>query len=249
VNTPTVLELFAGIGGLTLGLERAGFHAAGFVEIDPFCRSILAAHWPEVPQHDDVRTATAWWGSQPRPVIDLIAGGFPCQPVSRAGLKRGTADPRWMWPAMAGSIRDLRPRYALMENVTGLLAAGMGCVLGDLAALGYDAEWDCVPASAVGAHHQRDRVFILAYPQGQREELRPSAPWRPGRPASGGHPANPRSEWPAEPSVGRMAHGIPRRVDRLRTLGNAVVPAVAEHVGRVILHHRDARDEPGSVAA
>lgn len=249
MSAPTVLELFAGIGGLSLGLEKAGFRASGFVEIDPFCRHILTAHWPEVPQHDNVLTAAEWWRSRPRPVVDLIAGGFPCQPVSVAGRRRAERDERWLWPAMAGVIRDLRPRYALMENVTGLLAAGMGHVLGTLAALGYDAEWDCVPASALGAHHQRDRVFILAYAQGQRGELRTAPPWRPGRPASGGHPASPRGDWPAEPGVGRMAHGIPHRVDRLRTLGNAVVPAVAEHVGRVALDRMVERGDLGSAAA
>ena len=302
-----VLSLFSGIGGLDLGLERAGMTVVGQVEIDPWCRQVLAKHWPGVPRHDDVRTAARWWGG--RPVPDLIAGGFPCQPVSSAGRRLAQDDPRWLWPAMAETIRRLRPRYALMENVPGLLARGMGDVLGDLAACGYDAEWDCVPAAAVGAPHRRDRVWIVAYPQ--RQQLRdesgrrdgprrsgqavpgndgparlvadaagtgsPHGPaaegWPPlaepqrlggdvantdmpgaarfpahGRPgteaqariwrraAERGGPGRPGNDWwAAEPDVGRVAHGIPRRVDRLRGLGNAVVPQVAEHIGRLIL--------------
>jgi len=291
-----VLSLFSGIGGLDLGLERAGMTVAGQVEIDPWCRTILAKHWPEVPRHDDVRTAAEWWGDRPRP--DLICGGFPCQPVSVAGLKLAQDDERWLWPAMAACIGALRPRFALMENVPGLLARGMGDVLGALAALGYDAEWDCVPASAVGAPHQRDRVWIVANSaellgdggdgepgrqvpepgdrrraaaavadaEGQCRELRQAAGERPGRLAGSGaevpdadgqcrrtfrpvsatqarpvdSPGRRRqlagvNPWPAEPDVGRVAHGIPRRVDRLRGLGNAVVPQVAEHIGRLIL--------------
>src|SRR3954465_4766718 len=100
-----VLSLFAGIGGLELGLERAGMTPVGQVEIDPFCRRVLAKHWPEVPRHDDVRTAAEWWQSQQRPRVDVVAGGFPCQPASSAGLKLAQKDPRWLWPAMANVIR------------------------------------------------------------------------------------------------------------------------------------------------
>ena len=129
-----VLSLFAGIGGLELGLERAGMTVVGQVEIDPYCRRVLAKHWPEVPRHDDVRTAVEWWrGGDPRPVVDLVCGGFPCQPVSVAGQRLAQADPRWLWPAFHTVVRGLRPRYVLVENVPGLLAAGMGDVLGDLA--------------------------------------------------------------------------------------------------------------------
>lgn len=158
-----VLSLFTGIGGLDLGLERAGMTIAGQVEIDPWCRSILAKHWPEVPRHDDVRTCVEWWGDR---AVDLVCGGFPCQPVSLAGKGLAQADSRWLWPAFADVIRALRPRYALMENVPGLLGRGLGDVLGDLAELGYDAEWDCLPAAYVGAPHIRNRVWIVAYVAG-----------------------------------------------------------------------------------
>lgn len=140
------LSLFSGIGGLDLGLDRAGMTCVGQVEIDPFCRKVLAKHWPEVPRHDDVRTAVEWWLGESRPAVDVVAGGFPCQPVSNAGLRLAQQDPRWGWPATYVVIRELRPRFAILENVPGLLRRGMGDVLGDLAESGYDAQWDCVPA-------------------------------------------------------------------------------------------------------
>lgn len=292
-----VLSLFSGIGGLDLGLERAGMTIAGQVEIDPWCRKVLAKHWPEVPRHDDVRTAAEWWlsladaqgerrgtprprrpagnGAQrqglaaeplggaerdgSRPAVDLVCGGFPCQPVSLAGKGLAQADSRWLWPAFADVIRQLRPRYVLVENVPGLLGRGMGDVLGDLAALGYDAEWDSVPAAFVGAPHIRNRVWIVAYPQRRQLRHEPGR-WngasRPGTPIAGddgtlrlvadakvfdgaavppGITSRSRDWWAAEPGVGRVAHGIPGRVDRLRGLGNAVVPQVAEHIGRLIM--------------
>lgn len=164
-----VLSLFAGIGGLDLGLERAGMTVIGQVEIDPFCRRVLAKHWPTVERHDDVRTTVDWWRSTVRPPLDLIAGGFPCQPVSVAGRGLAQADERWLWPEFANILRHLRPRYAILENVPGLLGRGVGDVLADLAALGYDTEWDCVPAAAVGAPHIRDRWFCLAHTNGERQ--------------------------------------------------------------------------------
>lgn len=160
------LSLFAGIGGLDLGLERAGVTVVGQVEIDPFCRQVLAKHWPDVPRHDDVRTAAAWWlNGEDRPHVDLVFGGFPCQDISNAGRRAGIDGERSaLWFDMADVIRDLRPRYVLLENVSDLLVRGLDRVLGSLAEIGYDAEWDCVPAAAVGAHHLRDRWFAVAYP-------------------------------------------------------------------------------------
>ena len=128
--TLTVVDLFAGIGGISLGLERAGFTVAAQVEIDPFCRTVLNKHWPEVPKHDDVRTFAPWWGSSvPRPAVHLVAGGFPCQPVSQAGLQRAQTDPRWLWPEMAQAIEHLQPEWVLAENVPGLRTRGLstGC--------------------------------------------------------------------------------------------------------------------------
>jgi DNA (cytosine-5)-methyltransferase 1 len=235
---PSVLELFAGIGGLSLGLERAGFAVAGQVEIDPFCRSILARHWPEVPRHDDVRTAARWWAGRPRP--DVIAGGFPCQPASAAGRRLGPADPRWLWPAMAGVIAAVRPGWVVAENVPGLRTRGLAAVLADLDRLGYTAAAGTISACAVGAPHPRERLFILAHAQGTRCRAGRDHPGNPGpapRPRTHGPGPERRDRWPVEPRVGRVAYGLPGRVDRIRALGNAVVPAVAEHIGRLIYPH------------
>ncbi len=138
-----VLSLFAGIGGLELGLERAGMTTVGQVEIDPWCRQVLARHWPDVPRHDDVRTAPDWWASTERPPVDVVCGGFPCQPFSTAGLRRGVTDERWGWPWMADVIRMARPRYVVVENVAALLrdSDAFGWLLADLADLRMDAEW------------------------------------------------------------------------------------------------------------
>jgi DNA (cytosine-5)-methyltransferase 1 len=232
-----VLSLFSGIGGLDLGLERAGMTVVGQVEIDPWCRRVLAKHWPEVPRHDDVRTAAEWWGG--RPVPDLVCGGFPCQPVSQAGRQMARDDPRWLWPLMADVIAELRPGWIIVENVPGLLRLGLADVLGDLTRLGYRARAGWISACEMGAPHPRKRMFVLAHAEGQG--------WRPRRDggaqadsADGGWPVGTgpdgRGWWSAEPDVDRVAYGVPGGVDRLRGLGNAVVPQVAEHIGRMIMN-------------
>jgi len=237
------LSLFSSIGGLDLGLERAGVAVVGQVELDLWRRQVLARHWPDVPRHDDVRTAADWWlDGEDRPHVDLVFGGFPCQPFSLTGLRLGVADERWMWPAMAAVIRLVRPRYVLLENVPALLACpgvdAWGWVLSDLADLGFDAEWSVFSACAVGAPHPRRRLFALAYPAGQGRP--PRWPERRGPGASrgqhedGAEPAG-GSWWAVEPGVGRVAYGVPGRVDRCGALGDAVVPQVAEHVGRLLL--------------
>lgn len=234
-----VLSLFAGIGGLELGLERAGMTVVGQVEIDPFCQRVLAKHWPEVPRHDDVRTCVEWWRADTRPTVDLICGGFPCQDVSDAGQRAGIDGERsglWRW--LAHTVGELRPRYVLVENTPGLLARGMGRVLGDLAELGYDAEWTTLSACAFGAPHPRERVFIVAYPESQWQ----GQLWWSGSPSEG------QSYWrlrgtPPEPPVARVVDGVPYRVERLTALGNAVVPQVAEYIGRLILAHDEAVTE------
>ena len=245
-----VLSLFAGIGGIELGLERAGMTVVGQVDIDPFCRQVLARHWPGVPQHDDVTTAPAWWASQPRPTVDLVCGGFPCQPFSLAGKQLGTNDQRWMWPATADVIRAVRPRYVLLENVSALVRDGraFGAVLADLHTLGFDAEWATLRASDFGAPHNRERVYVLAHaarvdgqPRDRMDPCRDGAAPIPARGLSGLDAHTRRRaarEWLArEPRVDRLADGIPRQVDRLRVAGNAVVPAVAEHIGHLVMEH------------
>jgi len=232
----TVLSLFAGIGGLDLGLERAGMRVVGQVELDPFCRAVLAAHWPDVPRHPDVRTAPAWWASTGRPPVDVVAGGFPCQPVSLAGRRRGQADPRWLWPAMRDVIDAVRPAWVLGENVPGLRTRGLDFVTTDLQALGYLVETRTASACAVGAPHTRTRLFIVAHTPRVRRRAWRDEPGLPG--AATGEvrgPAPGRSTWwTTEPPLDRVAYGVPRRVDRCRALGNAVVPQLAEHLGRLI---------------
>jgi DNA (cytosine-5)-methyltransferase 1 len=232
-----VLELFAGIGGIGLGFERAGMMVVGQVERDPYCRSVLAAHWPEVARHDDVRTAVRWWRSRARPPVDVVAGGFPCQPFSIAGRqRRGIADARWGWPWMADVIAALAPSWVVIENVPALVRAGRAfdVILTDLAALRFDAEWGVVPACAMGAPHTRRRLFIVAYPDRVARTLADQYVVRPGSsqvrlPVQNG--GGTRGPWLVEPRMGRVADGIPDRVDRLRCLGNAVVPAVAQYIG------------------
>jgi len=284
-----VLDLFSGIGGFSLGLERAGLRTVAFCEIDPYCRRVLRRHWPDVPVYDDVRTLTGakiladadaercGWrkdnqgqasskrnGNTPSG-IDVICGGFPCQDISVAGKGAGiTGERSGLWSEYARIIGEVRPRYVIVENVAALLHRGLADVLGDLAAIGYDAEWHCIPASAVGAPHRRDRIWIIADDQGGGRRAR-----RQGRFADGGarqpEPVGTFQDmadangarcvkqrwgiairtqlaaaecadwWRTEPDVGRVAHGVPNRVDRLRALGNAVVPQIPEIIGRAIM--------------
>jgi DNA (cytosine-5)-methyltransferase 1 len=163
-----VLSLFAGIGGFDLGLERTGgFKTVAFCEIEPFCQRVLAKHWPGVPIYDDVRNLSGERLAADGIGVDVIAGGFPCQGVSEAGLRQGLQDPRsGLWREYARLIGEIRPRYVVVENVSELLrhGYGMGEVLGDLAQIGYDAEWHSIPALAIGADHIRERIWIVAYP-------------------------------------------------------------------------------------
>lgn len=164
-----VLDLFSGIGGFALGLENAGFETAAFCEIDPYAQKVLAKNWPEVPIYDDIRRITADRLVSDGIGVDVITGGFPCQDISTAGTKSGLDGKRsGLWSECARLLGDVRPRYAIFENVTNLLTGDGGDwfkrVLWDISSIGYDAEWHCIPASAIGAVHHRDRVWIVAYP-------------------------------------------------------------------------------------
>ena len=278
-----VLDLFAGIGGFSLGLERTGgFETVAFCEIDKYCQKILAKHWPDVPVYSDVRLLDGSMFSN----VDVITGGFPCQDISVAGRQAGMGKETrsGLWDDLCRLIGEIRPKYAIVENVANLLSGPteqrggwFGKILGDLAEVGFDAEWHCIPASAVGAAHIRDRIWILAYPQHSNTDK--SGPYRAGVNVNGGSEsankqirfAGPLGEiladpeklhsdggngepgcdiskpgnnsgaarehfgWSVEPNVGRVAHGIPKRVDRLRSLGNAVVSQIPELIGRAIL--------------
>jgi len=161
-----VLDLFSGIGGFSLGLERTGgFETVAFCEIEAFPRKVLAKHWPDVPCYDDVRTLTGARLAADGIGVDVICGGFPCQDISFAGLGAGLDGERsGLFCQIARLIGELGPQYVILENVGALLSRGLDAVLGTLAAIGYDAEWHCIPASAIGAPHRRDRVWIMAYP-------------------------------------------------------------------------------------
>tara|TARA_R110000868_G_scaffold120051_1_gene318794 strand:+ start:1354 stop:2184 length:831 start_codon:yes stop_codon:yes gene_type:complete len=270
----TVGSLFSGIGGIDLGLERAGMTVKWQSEIEPYSCRVLKKHWPDVPNLGDIKNID-WSQIEP---VDLIAGGYPCQPFSLAGKREGTNDPRHLWPYFRNAISAIRPSYALLENVRGHLTMGGTNVIGDLAEIGYNCEWQIISAASVGAPHKRDRIIIVAYPSEQCEHGRgyfhgtPEVSERQTlqKQISGGHSSisnatccNGRvkkshclpkifrqttefrepvssvrpqfNRWQDEPSVGRVANGVPYRVDRLRGLGNAVVPQVAELVGRMIM--------------
>lgn len=325
-------SLFAGIGGFDLGLERTGrFETAWFCEIEPYPTKILNQWWPGVPVYPDI---TQLKGDEVEPV-DILVGGFPCQDISAAGRGEGIGGDRSsLWFEFARLIGELRPRYIIAENSPLLKTRGLNAVLGSLAALGYDAEWDCVPARTFGAPHQRDRIWVVAYPdsahsQGDRRSVgdeaevtgpgdarpyresgrgdsdatnpdcepagleesgaggqerepagaRPTAVVRQenGAPASEGSragagtheladperaglqgTAGPRfasegreavfspsestgefGAWPPEPDLPRVAHGVPNRVDRVKALGNALVPDIPEWIGYRILEWED----------
>lgn len=243
-----VLDLFSGIGGFSLGLERAGMRTVAFCEIEPFCRAVLAKHWPSVPCYDDVRSLTAArLAADGIGAVDVICGGFPCQDISVAGKGAGLAGERsGLWVEFARVIGEVRPRYVIVENVAALLGRGHGEVLGDLAALGYDAEWHCIPAAAVGAPQLRDRVWIVAYPQvvgretGHAQPCVLRAPPNDSAGPSGDrgvmYPADEaRGVWPSDADLVRVADGFPDRVDRIRGLGNAVVPQVVQVIGEAIV--------------
>jgi DNA (cytosine-5)-methyltransferase 1 len=278
-------SLFSGIGGLELGLQSLGLGpVAWHCDADPAARRVLAEHWPEARCFEDVRDIDATADR-----VDIITGGFPCQPVSVAGKRKAQRDTRWLWPHFAAVVDVLRPRLVFIENVPGLRTAGLRDVLVDLAALGFDATWDCFSAEEVGAPHRRRRLFVLAYssrkfireqPRRRRGTRRAGAahvvgdgtagpvadtdsqglegpgslPEERGIAAAGLRrsrvgaaladasrlsgdvlekarsrdvPPAGRSPWAAEPDVGRVAHGVPARVDRLRLLGNACVPQQA----------------------
>jgi len=358
-----VLDLFSGIGGFSLGLERAGMETVAFCEFDKKCQLVLKKHWPDVPIYDDVRKLNGrqFEGQS----IDLICGGFPCQPFSQAGKRKGEEDDRHLWPEYFRIIQEIRPRWVIGENVSGLISMGLDDVLSDLESENYSCQTLVIPACAINAPHRRDRVWIVGNSERERgqsrvlhkgdiiptqargkadtsrstgerskalahsrlfrqaepdveDTRRTLQPWtikqethenetgqgdankhqRPGSPPGfdvaypdsrnrrglpiGEEKAHPQSSgigedvahtqcigqqgqgqsfgpsnkeankvgkagwfdnggegwnktWDVEPELGRVAHGIPNRVDRLKQLGNAVVPQVVEQIGRAIM--------------
>jgi DNA (cytosine-5)-methyltransferase 1 len=253
MESMTVGSLFSGIGGLELGFERAGFQVAWQVEIDEYCRRVLAKHWPDVTRYEDIRTV----GAHNLAPVDVLVGGFPCQDISIAGKGVGIDGARsGLWAEYARLISELRPAYAVVENVPALLHRGLGRVLGDLADCGYDAEWDVLSAGAFGAPHRRRRLFLVGYSSGQRgSEVRPHVEERQTVGARGVaarvRPIFDRQiaarlqqqSWLPEPPVGRLAYGISRPVAQWRGIGNAVVPQVAQYVAKCVLAHAQAVEQ------
>jgi DNA (cytosine-5)-methyltransferase 1 len=254
-------SLFAGIGGFDLGFERAGIKTVWQVEIDPFCRKVLEKHWPKVLRYDDIRECCGSLLRQDTdsmrcaecgrlywlPYADIISGGFPCQDISYCGYGEGLDGERsGLWWEQHRIIRELRPQLALVENVSALLGRGFGRVVGSLAEIGYDCEWDCFPASAFGAYHDRDRVFIVAHrKEGNgfpHDLLEAGEEWRASfqsrrlhsmAVATRAERENSRLEH--EPGLARMVSRIPDQVQRLEALGNICIPQIAEWIGRRIL--------------
>ncbi len=299
-----VLDLFSGIGGFSLGLERAGLQTIAFCEINPYCRQVLRRHWPTIPIFKDIRKLTA---DDLPAKPDLVCGGYPCQPFSVAGKQRGKKDNRYLWPEMFRLVKECRPAWVLGENVAGHVKLGLDTVLADLEGEGYAVQPFVIPACAIGAPHKRERVWIIAYTdsggesaisfdaeqigmvgdteqhgspaatlaggtaetggdfsQGQAAAREPAGA---GLPGDGGtladttavrlqgrwtggqpEPCSPvpaqlsggegqgycTAHWQAEPRLDRVADGIPDRVDRIKSLGNAVVPQIPEIFGRII---------------
>jgi DNA (cytosine-5)-methyltransferase 1 len=257
-----LLDLFSGVGGFSFAAEQlvGGYETVAFVEREPFCQRVLASHWPTVPIYDDICTFNPLPNS-----ADVICGGFPCQDIStagkQAGIKQGTRS--GLFYELIRVVRLVRPQFIVLENVAAILANGLDTVLGELAEAGFDAEWACIPASAVGACHQRDRWWLVAYPQGQQchdsgsphpagsaritaklgDSYGPDAPnanskgsqgqavtWIQGTGLwnSSARCLDPNwRRYSSKPVLCRGDDGLSARVDRLKALGNAVVPQVA----------------------
>lgn len=241
-----VLDLFSGIGGFSLGLEATGeFETVAFCEIEPFPRAVLNKHWPDVRCYEDVRSLTADRLAADGIAVDVICGGFPCQDISLAGKGAGLDGQRsGLWSEIARLVGEIRPEFVLVENVSALLGRGLDRVLRDLAAIGYDAEWHCIPASYVGLRHLRDRIWIVAYPQRYSVQGRPyiTPAWcKKSRAEQLAGLVQPRA-WPTISSARDCGtgHGVPDGTHRNKAIGNAVVPHIPELLGRAILEARAA---------
>ena len=252
----TIGSCFSGIGGLELGFEwTGGFETKWQIEWDESASEVLKKNWPNIVRYSDIRDVTS------PPPVDIICGGFPCQDVSRAGKRAGiTGNRSGLYIELLRTIRMVRPKLSIMENVAALVDDGIDTVLGDLAQEGNDAEWDCLSACEFGAPHARERVFLLAYPGSQSFTLplfarygeeaitrnKTTQKWGENRYVSEmGYKAaqgiRDDKKWLPEPEVPRMVNGIPSELDSIKQLGNAVVPQVAQKIGEMILEFENER--------
>lgn len=260
-----VLDLFSGIGGFSLGLNRAGMKTIAFCEIEEFPRKVLAKHWPNVLIFRDIKELHATDITEP---IDLICGGYPCQPFSQAGKRQGQADDRHLWPEMFRIIREIRPTWVIAENVAGHVSMGLDSVLSDLESEGYQTTAFVIPACALNAPHRRDRVWVVAHNEsridrgyyGEQEKRQGTKSGK-----SIGNQFDPNTKRGIESQrrhssgVGRereqnpwdgtswlevatrlcgVDDGIPRKLyrnQRLKALGNSVVPQIPELIGMAIM--------------
>ncbi|GAB1376828.1 hypothetical protein MASR1M48_16800 [Lactococcus petauri] len=249
-----VLDLFSGIGGFSIGLENANMETVAFCEIDPHCREILKQHWPSVPIFEDIKklkgtTNIPHITRDYRPLqgnIDVICGGFPCQDISIAGTKKGIKGERsGLWKEYKRLIGEVRPTFAIIENVANLRSKGLVTVLQDLWQLGYDAEWAVISAKSVGAWHERKRVWIIAFPHGYDFRLGVEASatkkekqewWSKARSALS-------FKWSDQPSICRTVNGVSAGLDerkrkrRIKQLGNSVLPQIPELIGKEVYKH------------
>jgi DNA (cytosine-5)-methyltransferase 1 len=248
-----ILDLFSGIGGFSLGLESTGhFETAAFCEIEPYCQKVLKKHWPDVPIFDDIRQLKG----TDIGTIDIITGGYPCQPFSVAGKQKAEQDPRHLWPEYFRLIQELRPTWVIGENVSGHIKFGLDSVLEDLESEGYSTRTFSISASSIGAKHKRERIWIIGHKQknsdyvsntnskrqistetprdNEKDEQKSIEQFFRGCSSIFGREILQRN-WSYEPRVGRVAHGIPKRMDRLKTLGNSVVPHIPYYIGQAIV--------------
>ena len=230
-----VLDLFSGIGGFSLGLERAGMETVAFCEIDPYCRAVLWKHWPGIPIHDDVRKLT----SSDVGTVNVVSAGFPCQPYSIAGKRLGGEDDRALWPETVRIIKEFGADWFIGENVTGIIDMALDGVLADLESAGYTVRTFDIPACVVGLPTLERHIWIIAQAnrlgckgskRDQMEEFS-SIPWK----LSGSYQRE-RERWKIPSSrVCRSDQRIPNRVDRNKALGNAVSPEIPEIIGSAII--------------
>lgn len=240
-----VLDLFSGIGGFSLGLERAGFKTLAFCEIDPFCQKVLRKHWENVYIYDDVKKITA---KDVKFKVDLICGGFPCQDISTAGLKRGLDGERsGLWFEFKRLIEEIQPKYAIIENVANLRSKGLNRILKDLWAIGYDSQWHILSASSFGYFHQRERLFIIAYSKRIGSQRQRSLRITFNQEKSKNRKTSrliDAFQRDAMPYVCREHDGASSKLDknRLKALGNAIIPDIAEFLGKSIMEFENEGD-------